>query len=74
MTIIKLSDKQFDSIETETKRELMRQLLLLDTPKYRYALGALGQYWTLARFDMRESIGGREFSKDYEPEIIDRWI
>lgn len=73
MRIVKLSDKQFEELNVETRRTLMEQLMILDTPKYRYALGTHGLDWTLVRYDRMESIGGNKWMNGYEPEVIDRW-
>lgn len=46
---IKLTDKQFDGMEQETRREIMKQLMLVDTPKYLYSLGVKGNLWVISR-------------------------
>ncbi len=79
MRRIKLKDKQFDGLDVETRRSLMVQLMLLSTPKYDYALGANGKFWTLVRYDGQETIGAdrdgtRKYMDSYEPEIVDSWL
>lgn len=57
----------------------MRQLMLVSTPKYDYALGAMGDMWTLSRYDAQECIGSdrfgdRRYPDEYQSEIVDKWI
>ena len=73
MKIIKLSDKQFEELDAETRRRLMEQLMIIDTPRYRYALGACGADWTLVRYDRQECIGKDKWEDGYEPLVVDSW-
>ena len=68
-----LSDKQFEGLEASTRRALMEQLMILDTPRYRYSLGAKANLWTLNRYDRMQCIGRNEWEEDYEPLEVDSW-
>lgn len=46
---IKLTDKQVESMDKELWRSLMTQMMLIDTPKYLYSLGARGNLWVISR-------------------------
>lgn len=71
---LKLTDKEFDSLEIQTRRSILRQVMIVDTPKFKYALGALGNYWTMARYDRAECIGTDDWKEDYDPELVDKWV
>ncbi len=78
MYILKLSDKQFDSLEQDTRRSIMQQLMFVQTPLHNYSLGASGNWWTMIRRDQNESIGTdkygrRQFPENYEGVVTDRW-
>lgn len=73
MRIVKLTDKQFDGLDVVTRRSLIQQLMIIDTPKYKYTLGAIGNLWTMWRYDRQECIGSDKWQDDYEPEVVDRW-
>lgn len=70
----KLSDRQYEGLETETRRAIISQVMMIETPKYLYAIGAMGNYWTTVRYDKLESIGSCEWEKGYEPEVVDKWL
>ena len=79
MVRLKLSDKEFDGLDLSTRRNIIRQLMFVSTPKYDYTLGAMGDLWTMNRYDVLESIGSdrsgnRSYPKDYECEIVDKWL
>ena len=74
MRTIKLSDKQFDGLERETRRVLMRQFMLLDTPRYKYSLGVIGNAWVIRRYDREEAIGKDKWDNDYVAEVVDSWL
>lgn len=79
MIKLKLSDKQFDALELDTRRSIIRQLMFVSTPKYDYTLGAMGDLWTMNRYDALKSTGSdrfgdRSYPKDYECEIVDKWL
>lgn len=73
MRTIALTEKQFEALETGTRRALMEQLMIIDTPLNRYALGTSGGDWTIVKYEVNESIGGRQWPKEYKPAVIDRW-
>ena len=69
-TKLKLTDKQFDTLDTETRREMMRQLMFIDTPTYRYCIGAYGNLWTIVRYEwIHEGLVDKETST-----VIDKWV
>lgn len=76
MLKVRLSDKQFDSLERITRRRLIEQVMFIYTPKYMYCLGALGNSWTMARYSMDECIDFENYKwePDYKPEILDKWL
>lgn len=61
-----MSDGQFDSMSDRTRRNLFEKVYFVDTPKYHYCLGALGNLWTLSRWDRNGD------HKDHI--IIDKWV
>lgn len=73
MKIIKLTDNQFDALKVETRRALMEQLMIINTPKYRYVLGSVKNLWTMSRYDRQECIGADKWDDGYEPEVVDTW-
>ena len=78
MVRLRLTDKEFDGSELNTKRSIIRQLMLVSTPRYDYSLGTINNLWTLNRYDSRESIGtdrfgDRRYPETYQCEIIDKW-
>lgn len=79
---LKLSQKQFDNLELNTRREMIRQLMFIDTLKYRYCIGAMGDFWTMVRYDLEPVYGYRygqlmatgEYKVvDGSDEIVDKW-
>ncbi len=75
MEQIKLSDKEWAGLEPNTRRSLMEQLMIIDTPKYRYAIGSNSSRdtWVMMRYDRRESVGQNKWASDYRPEQVDEW-
>lgn len=75
MREIELKDNQFEGLETETRRNLIRQLMMIHTPKYLYALGcnSARDTWLLVRYDRQECIGENKWERGYEPEVVDEW-
>ena len=72
---IELKDKQFDGLDVGTRRALIRQLMIIHTPKYLYALGCndARDTWLLVRYDRQECIGTNEWDNDYEADVVDEW-
>lgn len=54
-TRLKLTDKQFDALDKETRRSMIYQLMFIDTPKYQYCIGANGQWWTMVRYEWQHA-------------------
>lgn len=78
MYIVRLSDKQFDTMDLGTRRSLIQQIMFISTPSYDYSIGANGNWWTMIRRDGAECIGSnrygqREYPKDYMGTVVDKW-
>lgn len=69
-TRLKLTDKQFDALDIETRRSMIYQLMFIDTPKYQYCIGANGQWWTMVRYE-RQHAG--EVDKETST-VVDKWL
>lgn len=69
-TRLKLTDKQFEALDIETRRSMIFQLMFIDTPKYQYCIGAHGQLWTMVRYEWKHS---GEVDKDTSV-IVDKWL
>lgn len=67
---LKLTDKQFDALDKETRRSMLYQLMFIDTPKYKYCIGANGNYWTMVRYEWKHA---GEIDKETST-IIDKWM
>ena len=68
--ILKLTDKQFDALDTETRRSMIYQLMFINTPTYQYCIGAKGRYWTMVRY---EWLHAGEVDKETST-IVDEWL
>lgn len=44
---LKLTDNQFEALDVDTRRNMIRQLMFIDTPKFQYCIGANGQWWII---------------------------
>ena len=79
--ILKLSEKQFEGLDISTRREMIRQLMFIDTHQYRYCIGAKGNLWTMVRYKLEPEYGWRHGqllpTGTYNPvgdgEIVDQW-
>lgn len=74
MARVMLSDKQFERLERETRRELLRQLMAIETPRYKYTFGVLGRAWVIRRYDKNFVIEGGRWADDYVAEVVDSWL
>lgn len=66
---LKLSNKQFDALDVETRRSMIRQLMFIDTPKYQYCIGADGPWWIMVRYEWKYA---GEIDKDTLT-VVDQW-
>ncbi len=66
---VKLSDAQFEGLEKNTRRDLIRQVMFIRTPKYEYCFGAQGVNWVIVRYDI---VDADSIDKD-SAKIADRW-
>lgn len=67
---LRLSDKQFETLDVNTRRSMIEQLMFIDTPKYQYCIGANGKWWIMVRYEW--AYAGkidRETST-----VVDRWL
>ncbi len=48
---LKLTDKQFEALDIETRRSMIYQLMFIDTPRYQYCIGANGKWWIMVRYE-----------------------
>lgn len=48
-----LTDSQFEALDTNTRRDMIYQLMFINTPKYQYCIGANGQWWTMVRYEWK---------------------
>lgn len=62
---INLTDKQVEAMDRETWRSLMLQLMLIDTPRYLYSLGAKGNLWVISRIHRDDP---------EVKEVTDQWV
>lgn len=67
---LKLTDKQFKALDVDTRRNMIRQLMFIDTPKYQYCIGANGQWWTMVRYEWKHA---GEVDKETSM-IVDKWL
>lgn len=67
---LKLTDSQFEALDTDTRRSMICQLMFIDTPKYQYCIGANGQWWTMVRYDWKCA---GEVDKDTST-VVDKWL
>ena len=67
---LKLTDEQFETLDTDTRRSLIYQLMFIDTPKYQYCIGANAQWWIMVRY---EWIHSGEVDKDTLT-VVDKWL
>ncbi len=67
---LRLSQEQFDKLDQETRRRMIYQLMFIDTPHFRYAIGAQERWWTMVRYELhpdRTEVGD-------SATIVDRWL
>ena len=67
---LKLSDRQFESLDIETRRSMIYQLMFIDTPRYQYCIGANGQWWIMGRYK-------REYTGKIDNDslmVVDAWL
>lgn len=69
-TRLKLTDKQFDALDEETRRSMIYQLMFIDTLNYQYCIGASGQWWTMVRYEWLHAEG---VDKDTST-VVDKWL
>lgn len=69
-TRLKLTDKQFDALDPDTRRAMIYQLMFIDTPKYQYCIGACGQWWTMVRY---EWLHAGEVDRETST-VVDKWL
>ncbi len=67
---LKLTDKQFEALDIETRRSMIYQLMFIDTPRYQYCIGANGQWWIMVRYEW-EYTG--KIDKDSSV-VVDAWL
>lgn len=67
---LKLTDKQFEALDTDTRRSMIYQLMFIDTPKYQYCIGANGEWWIMVRY---EWISVGKVNKDIST-VVDKWL
>lgn len=67
---LKLTDSQFEALDTDTRRSMICQLMFIDTPKYQYCIGANGELWTMVRYDWKCA---GEVDKDTST-VVDKWL
>jgi hypothetical protein len=67
---VELSDAQFEGMDKNTRRDLIKQVMFIKTPKYEYCIGAQGVNWTIVRYDV---VDASSVDKD-SAEIIDKWV
>ena len=67
---LKLSDRQFEALDIETRRSMIYQLMFIDTPRYQYCIGANGQWWIMVRYEW-EYTG--KIDKDSSV-VVDAWV
>lgn len=67
---LKLTDQQFEALDTDTRRSMIYQLMFIDTPKYQYCIGANGEWWIMVRY---EWISAGKVNKDIST-VVDKWL
>lgn len=67
---LKLTDNQFKALDVDTRRNMIRQLMFIDTPKYQYCIGANGQWWTMVRYEWKHA---GEVDKGTSM-VVDKWL
>ena len=67
---LRLTDKQFEALDIDTRRSMIEQLMFIDTPKYQYCIGANGKWWILVRY---ERVHAGKIDKDTST-VVDRWL
>ena len=69
-TRLKLTDRQFEALDKDTRRSMIEQLMFIDTPKYQYCIGANGKWWIMVRY---EWIHAGKIDRDTST-VVDRWL
>lgn len=64
---LKLTDNQFEALDVDTRRNMIRQLMFIDTPKFQYSNG---QWWIMVKYDWKCA---GEVDKDTST-IVDKWL
>lgn len=67
---LKLTDNQFEALDVDTRKNMIRQLMFIDTPKFQYCIGANGQWWIMVRYDGKCA---GEVDKDTST-VVDKWL
>lgn len=67
---LKLTDRQFEALDIETRRSMIRQLLFINTPQYPYCIGAEGKWWLMVRYEWKYA---GEIDKDTLT-VVDQWL
>lgn len=67
---VRLSDRQFEGLEHNTRRDLIKQVMFIRTPTYMYCIGAEREFWTIVRFDI---VDAESIDMD-SAEVVDKWI
>ena len=67
---LKLTDNQLEALDVDTRRNMIRQLMFIDTPKYQYCIGTNGQWWIMVRYDWKCT---GEVDKDTST-VVDKWL
>jgi hypothetical protein len=62
---LSMSESQFNGMSEKMRRNLFERVYFVETPRYSYCLGAMGNLWTLVRYD-RGFIEGTNV-------IVDKW-
>ena len=67
---LKLSDRQFEALDIETRRSMIYQLMFIDTPRYQYCISSNGQWWIMVRYK-------REYTGKIDNDslmVVDAWL
>ena len=67
---LKLSDRQFEALDIETRRSMIYQLMFIDTPRYQYCIGENGEWWIMVRYK-------REYTGKIDNDslmVVDAWL
>lgn len=65
-----LTDRQFESLDADTRRSMIYQLIFINTPKYQYCIGTNGRWWIMVRYDWKCA---GEVDKDTST-VVDKWL